>query len=323
MACHKSKLKLSVKPVIEKNIKLSESFSQVMENIKLPDSMFTEGSHFIFSHGDKILVLCDMKKYYNVNGRYVVMFDLQNGKLDFIDKEVRRMCPFKSKFAALERDTKNKSQGNAFYKLDLPDYKWISALFQPIPTSDIRFPDMLAYSSLLLVISGNLLQVYAFDLQQWFQFRLAIADGMIEASLTTTYAIMNDRLYICYADKTELYYIEMQEVNDIITPSQPTKHTVYLNLTCALYPVNYITTHEDYLVALFINTEDKHIRWAWYYSASCDHWHSITSCDPCIDGQWFTMENGKAAIAKLSAVWYFWYGWDINITIHQVELSID
>ena len=231
------------------------------------------------------------------------------------------MRPFKNKFAALERDTK--SQGNALYKLDLPDYKWVSSLFQPIPIPDMKFPDMLACSSLLLVISGNLLQVYAFDLQQWFQFRLVIADGMIEASLTTTYAITNDRLYICYADKTELYYIEMQEVNDIITQSQPTKPMAYLNLTRTLYPVNYITTHEDYLVTLYVNTEDKYIRWAWYYSASCDHWHSITSYDPYIDGQWFTMENGKAAVAKLSAVWSFWYGWDINITIHQVELSID
>ena len=123
---------------------------------------------------------------------------------------------------------------------------------------------MLAYSSLLLVISGNLLQVYAFDLQQWFQFRLLITDGIIEASLTTTYAIMNDRLYICYADKTELYYIEMQEINNIITQSQPTKLMTSLNLTRTLYPVNYITIHEDYLVAFFINTEDKHIRWAWY-----------------------------------------------------------
>ena len=112
--------------------------------------MFTEGSHFIFSHSDKVL-LRNLKKYYSINGRYVVLFDLQNGKLDFIDKEVRRMCPFKNKYAALERDTK--SQGNAFYKLNLPDYKWVSALFQPIPTPDIKYPDILAYSSLLLVIS--------------------------------------------------------------------------------------------------------------------------------------------------------------------------
>ena len=133
---------------------------------------------------------------------------------------------------------------------------------------------------------------------------------------------MNDRLYICYADKNELYYIKMHEINDaIIIQSKPAMMT--LNLTCILSPVNFIIVHEDYLMALFVNTEEKYIRWAWYYSASCDHWHNITSYDPYIDGQWFTMGNGKAAIAKLSAEWSLWYGWDINITIHQVQLSVE
>ena len=294
-----------------------------MENLKLPGSMFTEGSHFIFSHGadgDKVLALCDMKKYYNIIGRYVVLFDLQNGRLDFIDKEVRRLCPYQNGLVALERDLK--SPGKIFYKLDLSDYIWVCSSFKPLPTPDIKYPDMLAYSTLLLVISGSLLQVFAFDLQQWFQFKLAIAVGTVEASLTTCYAIMNDRLYICYADKNELYYIKMHEINDaIITQSKPAMVT--LNLTCILSPVNFIIVHEDYLVALFVNTEEKYIRWAWYYSATCDHWHSITSYDPYIDGQWFTMGNGKAAIAKLTAEWSLWYGWDINITIHQVQLSVE
>ena len=84
--------------------------NQVIPIIKLPGSMFTEGSHFIFSHGangDKVLALCDMKKYYNIIGRYVVLFDLQNGRLDFIDKEVRRMCPYQNGFVVLERDLKS------------------------------------------------------------------------------------------------------------------------------------------------------------------------------------------------------------------------
>ena len=88
MACHKSaKFKLSVKLVVEQNIKLSKSFSQVMQDIKLPGSIFTEGSHFIFSHDDKVMVLCDMKKYYNFNGRYVVLFDLQNADLILLIKK--------------------------------------------------------------------------------------------------------------------------------------------------------------------------------------------------------------------------------------------
>ena len=325
MTCHKSKcIKLSIKPVIERSIKLSESFSKVLENIKLPGSMFTEGSHFLFSHGPdggKVLALCDLKKYYNIIGRYVVLFDLQNGRLDFIDKEVRRMCPYKNSFVALERDPK--SLGRAFYDLDLSCFTWVTSSIQPIPTIDIKYPDVLAYSSLLFVISGSLLQVFAFDVKKWFKFKLVITNGTIEASLTTTYAIMNDRLYICYADRTELYYVEMQEINDaIVMQSQPAT-LMTLNLTRILCSVNFIIVHEDYLVALFMNTEDKYICWAWYYNASCDHWHNITSCDPYIDGQWFTMEDGKAAVAKLSAEWSVWYGWDINVTIHKVQLSED
>ena len=291
-----------------------------MENIKLPDSMFTEGSHFISSHGDKIFVLCDMKKYYKISGRYVVVFDLQNGKLDFIDKEVRRFCLSKNGFYALERDPK--SPGKAFYQSDPSCSKWVSSSIQPLPLFDFKYPDMLVYSSLLLVISGNLLQVFAFDIQQWFRFTLVIVDGTIEALLTTTYAIMNDRLYICYADKTTLYYIDMEEINDcIITQSQPAK-LMTLCPTRMLYPVNFIIVHENYLVALLINTEEKSISRAWCYSSSCDHWHNITSVDPYIDGQWFTMEDGKAAVAKMSASWSYWgYSWDITVTIHQVHLS--
>ena len=323
MACHKSKcIKLSIKPAIERSIKLSESFSKVLENLKLPGSMFTEGCHFVFSHcadGDKVLALCDMKKYYNIIGRYVVLFDLQNGRLDFIDKEVRRMCPYQNGFVALERDPK--SAGRAFYHLDLSCFTWVASSIEPIHTIDIKFPDILVYSSLLLVISGSLLQIFAFDVKKWFMFKLVITNGTIEASLTTSYAIMNDKLYICYADKAELYYIDMDEINDaIVTQSQPAR-LMTLNLTCILSPVNFIIVHKDYLVALFMNIEDKYIRWAWYYSASCDHWHNITSYDPYIDGQWFTMGNGKAAIAKLSAEWSLWYGWDINITVHKVQLS--
>ena len=322
MTCHKSKcIKLSIKPVIKRSIKLSESFSKVLENIKLPGSMFTEGSHFLFSHGGKILALCDLKKYYNIVGRYVILFDLQNGRLDFIDKEVRRMCPYKNSFVALEQDPK--SPGRAFYDLDLSCFTWVTSSIQPIPTIDIKYPDILAYSSLLFVISGSLLQVFAFDVKKWFKFKLVITNGTIEASLTTTYAIMNDRLYICYADRTELYYVEIQEINDaIVMQSQPAT-LMTLNLTRILCSVNFIVVHEDYLVALFMNTKDKYICWAWYYNASCDLWHNITSCDPYIDGQWFIMEDGKAAVAKLSAEWSVWYGWDINVTIHKVQLSED
>jgi len=51
---------------------------------------------------------------------------------------------------------------------------------------------------------------------------------------------------------------------------------------------------------------------AWYYRSQCDHWHNITSYDPYVDGQWFMMENGKAAVAELSASWnYAWRTWSI------------
>ena len=124
-----------------------------------------------------------MKKYYKISGRYVVVFDIQNGKLDFINKEVRRFCPSENGFYALERDPK--SPGNAFYQLDPSCSKWVSSSIQPLHLFDFKYPEMLVYSSLFLVISGNLLQVFAFDIQQWFRFTLVIVDGTIEALLIT------------------------------------------------------------------------------------------------------------------------------------------
>ena len=322
LGCHKSRcVKLTMKVVAEKSIKLSESFSPVMENIKLPNSIFTDGSHFVFSHDGKLLVLCDMKKYYNSNGHYVVLFDLQTDTLDFIDKEVRRLCQTKNGFVALKRDTK--SPGRDFYTLNPSCRKWVNSSIQPLPTFDIKYPYILACSSLLLIINGNSLQVFVFDLQQWFKFSLVITDDKIEASLTTSYAIMNDRLYICYTDKVTLYYIDIEEINDAIARQSQPARLMTLCPVRMLYPVNFIVVHEDCLVALHINTQDKSIHRAWYCSEGCDHWHVITNSDPYIDGQWFAMEDGKAAVAKMSASWYMFYGWDITIKIHQTHLIED
>jgi len=311
-----------MKAIMEKTIKLSKSFSEEMENMKLPGSVFSEGSHFIFSHGNKMFVLCDIKKYYSIMGRFVVVFDLQNGSLDvIIDKELRRLCPLKNKFFALERDPK--SPGKVFYELDPSCYKCVKSSIESLPVFDIKYPDMLVYSSQLLVISGSLLQVFVLDLKQWFGFKLAIADGTLEASLFTTYAILDEKLFICYADKNELYCIEMQEINDhIITQSLPGR-LITICPTRVLYPVNYIAVHEKRLVALYVKNDGytTTIDRAWYYSTCCDHWHYITNYDPYIDGQWFTMEDGKAAVAKLSASWTLWYGWYITVKICQVQLS--
>ena len=330
MGCHKSKcVKLTMKDVAEKSMKLSKSLLPVMEKIKLPGSMLTSGSHFTFSYNGKLLVLCDLKKYDNSNGRYVVVFDLENETLDFIDREVKRLCLTKDGFVALQEDTK--SPGRDFYTLDSSCHKWdSSSSIKPLPTYDIKYPDMLSYSSLLLVISGNLLQVFAFEQKQWFEFRLEITNDKSEALLTATYVIMNDRLYICYADKAELYYINMLDINGAITTqSQPASYKPIR----MLYPgqVNIIMVLKDYLVALYINTNDSQ---AWYYSEGCDHWHVISRFDLCIDGQWFTMEDGKAAVAKFSAselssgYWpmnYIWdkYTWDITVKINEVHLIVE
>ena len=324
MTCHKSKcIKLSITAVKEKSITLSKSFSQIIESIKLPGSVFSEGSHFIFPHDSKMFVLCDVKQYYHGNGRYVVVFDLENGSLDFIDKEVRRYCPFKNKLVALEQNPK--SPGKKFNELcPSSSCEWVKSPIEDFPAV-VRYPDVLVHSShgQLFIISGKFLHVYAFELKQWFKFELEITDGTIEPSLFTTYAILDEKLFICYADKAKLYCVDTREItNGIITQSHPGMYT--LLLTLMLYPVNYIIMHENYLVALYINDQDKYncfIERAWYYSTCCDHWHNITSFDPYIDGQWFTTEDGKAAIAKLSASWYVLYGWDISVKTYQVQLS--
>ena len=80
------------------------------------------------------------------------------------------MCPHKNGFVALERDPK--SPGRAFYDLDLCCFTWVASSIQPIPMIDIKYPDVLVYSSLLLVVSGSLLQVFAFDVKKWFKFKL-------------------------------------------------------------------------------------------------------------------------------------------------------
>jgi len=136
---------------------------------------------------------------------------------------------------------------------------------------------------------------------------------------------LGDQLFLCYAEAAELYCADMQQIIDtVMVQSQPVSD-LKLHLIRILRPVNFIFVHEDVLVALYIMQDgyDSFLNRAWY-SGRCNHWHNITTCDPFIDGQWVLMENGKAAVAKLSASWnYVWRTWSITAKIHQVQLETE
>ena len=293
-----------------------------MENIYFPGSPLTKGSHFVFLHKDKMMVHCDLKKYYKPVGRFVMSVDLKKGALDCIDREVRQVCVLKDTFVAMER-----SPSRIFYIFDPSSGQWKNSSFPPLPQCDIKYPDMLVYSSLLLVISGSCLQVLKLDSEQWFVFKLSIPGGTIEASITTYHVILDDKLFVCIAEKKELYSLDLLEIKDAIfnkSPQLGKNSTVQqVHLTHMLYPVNYILLHKKYLVALHV-LPDVSVGQAWYYATCCNHWHNIVYVNPYVDGQWFTMEDGSAAVAELSAGWHVWYNgyyWNIGVKIHQLQLN--
>ena len=320
--CHSSKsVKLSTKMIKEKSFKASEAFAELMENVHFPGSPLTKGSHFVFLSENKMLVHCDLKKYYNLIGRYVVSFDLQNGVLDYINREVRQVCAFEDTFVAMEP-----KPSRIFYLFNPSGNEWKNSSFPPLPQSNIKYPDMLVYSSLLLVVSGGCLQVLKLNTARWFVFELTIPSGTIKNSLTTYSVILDDKLFICLGEIKELYSLDLLEIKDAIfnkLPQLGKDSTVQqVCLTHMLYPVNYILLHKSYLVALHVlgNTVER----AWYYRTCCNHWHNVASFDLYIDGQWFTMEDGSAAVAELSASWHMWYNgyyWNISTKIHQLQIT--
>ena len=292
-----------------------------MEDVQFPGSPLTKGSYFVFLRENKLLVHCNLKRYRNPIGLYILTIDLNNGKLDWIDQEIRQACSFKDNFLAMEC-----SPSKIFYTLDLSSRIWTKSSLPSLPQSQIRYPDMLMYSSLLLVISGSCLQVLKLDSARWFVFKLSIPDHTIEASLTTYYTILDDQLFTCYAKKKELYSLDLLTIKDAIfnKPPQPENDVKeeQVSLTLMLYPVNFILLHKTYVVALLI--ENTCVQRGWYYGTRCNHWHNIATFVPYVDGQWFTMEDGSAAVAELSAVWHFWYNgyyWDFSVKVHQLELT--
>ena len=313
--------KLVLHLIKENSLQLSESLTQVLENMKLPCSVFTYGSHFLYYHDNKLFVLSDLKKWYNMMGRYVLVLDLQSNTVDYLDTQVRRFCPFEDSFLSLELDPK--SPGTTFNTLDKFKCKWVHSSVLPLLNRDVKFPVFLSYSTLLLVFSGNHVQVFEMNSRRWHLFVLSTPSGPLEPALTTTYAILGDQLFLCYATTKDLYCADMQQItDDVVIQSQPIGNLT-IHFTRVLHPVNCIFVHEDIIIALHIK-QDGSIQCtdrAWYYRSQCDHWHNITSYDPYVDGQWFMMENGKAAVAELSASWnYVWRTWSITAKIHQVQL---
>jgi len=306
----------------EKSLQLSESLTQVLENMKLPCSALTDGSHFLYYHDNKLFVLSDLKKWYNMMGRYVLVLDLQSNTVDYLDTQVRRFCLFEDSFLSLELDPK--SPGTKFNTLDISTYKWVCSSVPPLLNRDVKFPVFLSYSTLLLVFSGNHVQVFDMNTRRWHLFVFSTPSGPLEPALTTSYAILGDHLFLCYAETTDLYFADMQQITDaLVVQSQPTNNLT-ICFTRALHPVNCIFVHEEILIALYIKQDGsvQCIDKAWYYRSQCDHWHNINTCDPYIDGQWFMMENGKAAVAELSASWnYVWRTWSVTAKIHEVQLD--
>jgi len=307
-----------------KKFQPSQSFANILENLKFPGSAISDGSHFLYYHDNKLFVLSDLKKWYNMMGRYVLVLDLQSDTVDYIDLEVSRFCPLKDGFIALEHDPK--SPGTKFNTLDMSSYQWVHTSIPPLSQRGVKYPVLLTYSNLLLVLSGSYVQVLELTTKQWFVFELSTSTGTIQPALSTNYAILGDQFFLCYAETAELYCADMQQIIDaVMVQSQPASD-LKLCLSLMLRPVNCIFVHEDVLVALYIMQDgyDRFLNRAWYYSGQCDHWHNITTCDPYIDGQWFMMETGKLAVAKLSSSWnYVWRTWSITAKIYQVQLETE
>ncbi|XP_065919032.1 uncharacterized protein [Dysidea avara] len=323
--CHGPKCaKLTSRLHEERKFQPSQHFIKVVQNMKFPGNVFTDGSHFLYYRDNKLFVLGDMKKRYKMMGHFVLVLDLQNDTIDCIDSEVSTFCPVKDDFFALELDAKLPE--TKFNVLDTSNCKWINTSIPPLLKQNTKFPVLLSYSNLLLVISGNHLQVLELNTKQWFGFKLQTSNAALKPALSTHYAILRDQLFLCYAETAELYCADMQQIITAVKAQSQQPNDLTVCLTRVLNPVNYIFVHEDVLVALYAtqNYYSRHLNRAWFYSSQCDHWHNVITCDLCINGQWFMMENGKAAVAELSTKWsYVWRTWGITAKIHQVQLETE
>ena len=66
------------------------------------------------------------------------MLDLQNDKFRYLDSQVRRFCPFKGGFLALEHDVK--SPGTTFNSFDASGFKWVHSSIPPLLNCDVKYP---------------------------------------------------------------------------------------------------------------------------------------------------------------------------------------
>jgi len=147
---------------------------------------------------------------------------------------VSRFCPHKDGFIALEHDPK--SPGTKFNTLDMSSFKWVHSSIPPLSKHCVTYPVFLTYSTMLLVFSGNDVQVLELNTKQSFVFELLAPSGTLEPAYNTNYAILGNQLFLCYAQMVELYCADMQQIIDSVAlHSQPTSNlTVCFN--CVLRP---------------------------------------------------------------------------------------
>ena len=207
-----SRLKICL--TAEITLQPSKSFKQVLENMKLPCSAFKDGFHFLYYHDNRLFILSDLKKWYNMMGRYVIVLDLQSDTVDYLDTQVKMFCPFEDGFLALEVDLK--SPEAAFYTLDVSSCKWVHSTIPHLLNRYAKFPVFLTYFTLLLVFSGNHVRVLKLNTKRWYLFKFSTPSGPLKPVLYTNYTIFGDRLFLCYAETTELHCASMQQITDAV-----------------------------------------------------------------------------------------------------------
>ena len=212
------------------NLQPSDRMSEVIQNIKKASISSFEGVTPAVCFDSKIFFLADVvcKKQKQPCVGAVVWYDPLVGKFDvIIDQEIVCFDHFGTSLLAL-------AMNRQFFLLT--DYAWEATSIPLLPETagDLQNSALLTYHSILIIVKGKMVWVYADNNCCWMPFELVVEGGDFEVSSKNSFTILAGILFVCIPSQKTVYSVELQQLIDIA-----------LNFSNSKADGNHLSTQQD------------------------------------------------------------------------------
>ena len=192
-------------------MKPADRISGVIQNIKKAPISSFEGVTSAVYYDSKIFFLADVvcKRQKQPCVGAIVWYDPLVGKFDVIrDQEIVCFGHFGTSLLAM-------AMNRQFFLLT--NYAWETTSIPSLPETagDLQNSVLLMYHSILIIVKGKVVWVYADDNCCWMPFELVVEGGDFEISSKNSFTILAGKLFVCIPSQETVYSVELTQLIDI------------------------------------------------------------------------------------------------------------